>query len=212
MKNFTPTFKNHLPAMHGHRIIISTIAFLIANFFFFSAAFSQSQSANPYTYTSDGAFVPAAGITSVYAEAWGGGGKGGNAHGIYDLGSGGGGGSYAASWVYVSPFVEYSAIVGLGGSGSHPDGGHSYFSTPWNHVLVWAEGGYHGSFYTGNGGDQGSGSIKHNGGHGANWLLTPAVWQSGGGGGGAGSNEAGGRGGTFGLWYGASPGSGGNAD
>ena len=78
-------------------------------------------------YTSNGTFIPPAGVTHILLELWGGGGGGGAGAGTYcgafgncsSAGGGGGGGSgaYTRAVVPVTPGVTYYIFVGAGGSG-----------------------------------------------------------------------------------------------
>ena len=195
MKNLTSTFQKQTPAMNGQRIIFSAIALLIANFFFFSSAFSQI--ANTCTYTSSGTFVAPAGVDIVTAQAWGGGGAGSMAIVFFptplDLGTGGGGGAYSAGTVTVSAPYEYTVTVGLGGSGSgsNQDGGDSWFRSQTKVKASGGGGASHDDSGTGGAATTGYGNIvKYSGGDG-DWKY-PLSSKSGGGGGGAGTTGSGG--------------------
>lgn len=77
-----------------------------------SAGFAQSQA-----FTGTGTFTPAAGVTSVYVEVWGGGGGGAGAANVANCwGGGGGGGGYSAGFVTVTPTIGCTVTVGAGGT------------------------------------------------------------------------------------------------
>ncbi len=147
-------------------------------------SFAQTQ-----TFTSSGTFTVPNGVTSITVEAWGAGGGGSTITNNSGLrGGGGGGGAYASSIVAVTPGNSYSVVVGTGGPASSPGG-----STSFNTDIVVAAGGLGGTNNSTSGGAGGTisssiGTIRYQGGDGANGGST----YSGGGGGGSGSNGNGG--------------------
>jgi hypothetical protein len=141
-------------------------------------------------FTTSGSWQAPNGVTSVFAECWGGGGGGGSP------GTGGGAGEYAAEQALaVTQFTTYSYTVGgfglgavSGGAGS--DGTPTIF--PGAAGTVTAHAGHGGSASTsGPGGPGGSGSgnsIHSDGGAGGFQPNTGLGIDSGAGGGGAGGN------------------------
>lgn len=141
---------------------------------------------SPKTYSTSGTFTVPAGVTSVTAQAWGGGGKGGLRSGNSTNGTGGGGGgAFASSTVSVSALdTPYTVTVGLG-SNTTAAGLDSWFLTT---GTVLAKGGQSVSdnIVTGATGGLATGSVgttKFNGGTG----VTGTNSYSGGGGSAAGT-------------------------
>ena len=105
-------------------------------------------------FTASGSWTCPAGVTMVTVECWGGGGAGGSARrssgasGTTIDGGGGAGGAYAIKTNYtVTPSLNYTVTVGLGGvapnttiftDGSRSDGQDSWFDTA---ATVLAKGG-----------------------------------------------------------------------
>ncbi|PBJ10953.1 T9SS sorting signal type C domain-containing protein [Flavobacterium sp. ACN6] len=152
-------------------------------FFIFISIYSWSQTTN--TFTSNGSFVVAAGLTSVTAECWGAGGAGGG-NDTSNSAGGGGGGGYSKALITVSPNTTINYSVGVGGLGSTasgPNGSATTFST------VSANGGGGGTSGTGGaagvGGAIGTGTT-FSGGKGSNGSLVLTLLYSGGGGSSAG--------------------------
>lgn len=162
----------------------------------------------PYSqvFNATGSWVAPAGVTSVKAECWGGGGAGGSARAVSGAGAGGGaGGTYAVTNAYpVTPGNTYTVTVGAAGvasTGTFTDGtasgsgGDSWFDN--SSTGPKGQGGTGGinKAVAGNGaGATGStassnGDTKNAGGNGAAGVGTTI---GGGGGGGAGSGGAGG--------------------
>lgn len=84
-------------------------------------------------FVTSGTFTPAAGVYTIYAEAWGGGGGGGWCNGAVPA-SGGGGGGYSAGYLAVSPGSGVTVTIGAGGAGgtgtgTGTAGGTTTFST-----------------------------------------------------------------------------------
>jgi hypothetical protein len=167
--------------------------FLLINVFFLFSLFLL----NPYyiysqtsaTYTSSGSWTCPNGVYQVQVECWGGGG-GGSTRTTNGSGGGGGGGAYASSTLSVIPGNIYTIAVGTGG-GPAVNGGSSSFDSP---ATVLALGGSGVASNTSTGGTGGLatgciGTLKFNGGSGANGSGTT---YGGGGGGGAGSSGIGG--------------------
>ena len=126
-----------------------------------------------FTATGTTVWVCPAGVTQVYAEAWGSGGGGATGNGSQQ-GAAGGGGEYAAGFVNVTPGNSYNVVVATGGAGASGgtlrngnDGGSSTFTGDAGAQVI-AHGGTHGSFgYSGGSGLGGSGSsnpVHYNGG------------------------------------------------
>jgi hypothetical protein len=138
------------------------------------------------TFTSSGTFTVPAGVYQVTAEAWGGGGKGGDGLNVGKVGGGGGGGAYSSKSIAVVPGTTYTVTVGLGAT-TTIDGGDSWFI---NNTTFLAKGGTTALDNAVTGGAGGSvalsiGDVLSRGGNGANGVVS-----SYGGGGGAGA-EAG---------------------
>lgn len=137
------------------------------------------------TFTSTDTWIAPAGVTSVQAECWGGGGWSGNV--AAGEGGGGGGGYSKANAVVVTPGNSYTVTVGVGGSNGVA-AGDSWFSTS---GTVLAKGGATASGRNGGAGGvaaSGIGDTKFSGGSGATSVgLAPA---SGGGGGGGSAGTA----------------------
>ena len=147
------------------------------------------------TFDSSGTWICPAGVTSVSAECWGGGGPGGNGTGFRifsGIGGGGAGGAYARSTISVTPGTSYTVTVGAQlASGSN--GNPSWFGSA---STVFAEGGAKGNsgtatiasnnFGTGGTGSKSSsiGTVTFQGGNG---FSTNNAAQSAGGGGSAGN-------------------------
>ncbi len=159
---------------------------------------SAAPVAAPAAFSSPGTHtwtVPS-GVTTVRVEAWGGGGKGGDAP-RYRAG-GGGGGAYSASTISVTPGTTYTVIVGQGSFDKATPGGDSSFkllSTTYilakGGTSVWNDyaGGGAGGQSTG-GIALGSNAIKNSGGNGG----ATAFPNGGGGGASGGATGAGGNG------------------
>jgi len=138
-------------------------------------------------YSSTGAFTPPAGITTVIAECWGGGGKGGSRTTVNGAAAGGGGGAYSRGTVNVVAGMAYTVTVGTG-STTVAAGLDSWFG---NTPTVLAKGGSSGGDnvnISGAGGASaaGIGDYKYSGGLGN--LGDDSGW--GGGGGSSGGTEA----------------------
>ncbi|KQO29803.1 hypothetical protein ASF10_04635 [Flavobacterium sp. Leaf82] len=151
---------------------------------FFSIFYSWSQTTN--TFTNNGSFVVAAGLTSLTAECWGAGGSGGGNDTSTSAGGGGGGG-YSKATITITPNTTINYLVGAGATGTTASGiagGASTFST------VSANGGGAGTSGTGGaagiGGAAGTGTT-FSGGKGSNGSLVLGLLFSGGAGGGAGT-------------------------
>ena len=153
-----------------------------------------SECINPFIYTSSSTFVAPAGVDIVTVQAWGGGGRGGDADGgigFPECAGGGGGGAFSAGTASVSPSIEYTVTVGLGGSGSTLNGGDSWFGSVTTVLAKGGEGVAQDQNAGGPGGSDifGYGNIaKYKGGEGGNVDGN----YSGRGGGGAGTTGAGG--------------------
>src|SRR6185295_13401934 len=66
-------------------------------------------------FTGNGTFTPAAGVTGISVQAWGGGGGGGSIGSFNSQrGGGGGGGAFAIGIVTVVPGTSYNIGVGTG--------------------------------------------------------------------------------------------------
>jgi hypothetical protein len=144
-------------------------------------------------YTASGTWTCPVGVTSITVECWGGGGRGGamDGSGTYGVG-GGGGGAYVLGQVTVVPGNTYTVNVG-NGSTTNAAGGDSWFQ---NNFTVMAKGGSSVPTNQRNGANGGSaaasvGTLKYDGGNGADGTTSGSFY-SGGGGGGAGSTGAGG--------------------
>ncbi|KQB41100.1 T9SS sorting signal type C domain-containing protein [Flavobacterium aquidurense] len=151
---------------------------------FFSIFYSWSQTTN--TFTNNGSFVVAAGLTSLTAECWGAGGSGGGNDTSTSAGGGGGGG-YSKATITITPNTTINYLVGVGPTGntaSGVSGPASTFST------VSANGGGGGTSGTGGaagiGGAAGTGTT-FSGGKGSNGSVVIGLLYSGGAGGGAGT-------------------------
>lgn len=142
------------------------------------------------TYTTPGTqtFVVPAGVTSITAQVWGGGGRGGDRTGLLGLGTagggGGGGGAYSLQTIAVTPGQVLTINVG-NGSNSASAGGDSWVSTSAvvANAVVLAKGGNSVGGNNTNGATGGSaaagiGSLRFSGGNGSN-----SVSNNGGGGG-----------------------------
>lgn len=166
----------------------------------------------PGTHT----FTPRAGLSSVTAEAWGGGGGGTNGyHANAGMDAAGGGGEYAKDPIAVTGGNSYTVTVGAGGAGGplpgfirpltvtpglpqRPggDGGTSRFVGDAGAQVV-AHGGKGGTFTGSRGGNGGSGSTNgthRNGGNGG--KNSGAFFGGSGGGSSAGTAAAGNNGGN----------------
>lgn len=154
---------------------------------------------DPYTYylvnfTSNTTWMVPAGVYEITVEAWGGGGAGGGRPaGGGGIAGGGGGGAYAKKTFSVTPYQNYTLVIGStvsGTSGDGATGNPTYFG---NGSDLYAAGGS-GGLSAGTGGDGGSVSISRGdliymGGKGGTANST----FSGAGGGGAGSTGIGGN-------------------
>ncbi|MFZ0599700.1 MAG: hypothetical protein WAM46_22115, partial [Flavobacterium sp.] len=153
-------------------------------FAFFIYIFSWSQTTN--TFTSNGSFAVAAGLTSVTAECWGAGGAGGGNDTSTSAGGGGGGG-YSKATINVTPNSSISYVVGSGPAGTNASG---ISGTASSFSTVVANGGVGGTSGTGGaagiGGAGGTGTT-FSGGKGSNGSLVLGLLFSGGAGGGAGT-------------------------
>lgn len=155
------------------------------------AVYNASSNQVVVTYSTAGAhtFITPTGVTSVKAEAWGGGGGGQGGSG-----AGGGGGEYAAEAVLVVvPGTHYTATVGAGGAGG-PGGVGGVGSAGGNSTMVGAS-----VTVTGHGGagstsgttaatSGSSNTTHHNGGGGT--TASTGVSTGGGGGGASGGSAA----------------------
>ena len=145
-----------------------------------------AQLAVPYTAT--GTYTVPAGVTQATVECWGGGGRGGSRTSGSGAYGGGGGGAYVRSVLTVAP-GNYTVTVGAGSNNNSNPGGDSWFGTS---GTILAKGGNtvpNNSTTGASGGAAASsiGTIKRNGGNGAD---APGV-NAGGGGSSAGINAAG---------------------
>ncbi len=148
-------------------------------------------------WTTTGTWTCPAGVTSVLAECWGGGGAGGGVSGKTSAGAGGAGGAYAKKQVSVTPGNTYTVNVGAvitGSATAKRNGNPTWFGTT---ATVYAQGGEGGSpvtlnYSTGSpgfgSGSSSIGDVVYSGGSGA---YPPDNATSGGGGGGAGSTGQG---------------------
>jgi hypothetical protein len=173
---------------------------------------------NRQIFTSSGTFTVPAGVYTIYAEAWGGGGSGAKAN----TGCGGGAGGYSAGLFNVTPGQTITATIGSGGAAvsastaNGNSGGNTTFSS------LTANGGNGGNaivsqnweaFATG--GTASGGTINNRGGsgYGLNVLGSVAFTQGGsagnGGTGGARMNQSGGTVISFGPQDASIPGGGG---
>lgn len=150
------------------------------------------------SFTTTANWTAPAGVTSVYAQCWGGGGAGGRATGNPSAGGGGAGGSYAAKRVTVTPGNTYTVTVGTGGVNTViADGGDSYFIDT---STVLARGGAAGGnaltnssngLKGDNTGRTNVGDVTYLGGNGTDGVFTSGTFTGNAGGGGAGSTGAG---------------------
>ncbi len=154
---------------------------------------------DPYTYylenfTSSTTWMVPAGVYEITVEAWGGGGAGGGRPaGGGGIAGGGGGGAYAKKTFSVTPYQNYTLVVGTsvaGTSGNGASGNPTYFG---DGSELYAAGGS-GGLSAGTGGEGGSvtnsiGDLIYMGGEGGTANST----FSGAGGGGAGSTGIGGN-------------------
>lgn len=151
---------------------------------FFSIFYSWSQTTN--TFTNNGSFVVAAGLTSLTAECWGAGGSGGGNDTSTSAGGGGGGG-YSKATITITPNTTINYLVGIGPTGSTASGASGSAST---FSTVSANGGGGGTSGTGGaaglGGAAGTGTT-FSGGKGSNGSVVVGLLYSGGAGGGAGT-------------------------
>ncbi len=67
------------------------------------------------TFLISGTFTPAAAITRVWVQVWGGGGGGAGGTTATNAGSGGGGGGYAEGWCATTPASGVTVTIGAGG-------------------------------------------------------------------------------------------------
>lgn len=162
-----------------------------------------------YNYTSDSSYVVPANVTILFVEAWGGGGAGqlsGNTD--FDMKAGGGGGSYSANYISVTPSQNFTVNVGEGGtsitvsgggSGSSINGNSSNFSIS-NTTYVFAVGGLSATscinYGAGGSASSNTGIFRYSGGNGGVGQCGAITLGSGAGGGGAGSYMNGGAGGS----------------
>jgi len=155
---------------------------------FLSLEFANAQTISQ-TFNATSTFTVPIGVTSVTAEAFGGGGKGGSrssgSNGGY---GGGGGGAYARSVVPVVPGTTYTVTVGTGSTSSASSGGDSWFI---NSSTILAKGGSSAANDSSTGAAGGAasasiGTIKFNGGNGSNGVTG----SYGGGGGSSAGNDS----------------------
>lgn len=159
------------------------------------------------TFSASGTFTVPAGVTSVNAQCWGGGGKGGTRTST-GIAGGGGGGAYSLKAVTVIPGTTYNVSVGMGSSTTSA-AGDSWFI---NNTTVLAKGGNSvanntATGATGGASASGIGDTKYSGGNGAdggNFFV-----DYGGGGGSSAGTAANGANG-FGFLGGGAPTGGGN--
>ncbi|MFZ0597344.1 MAG: T9SS sorting signal type C domain-containing protein [Flavobacterium sp.] len=175
----------------------------------FIITYSWGQSGSTKTFTSSGAFLVPAGVTSINVQAWGGGGSGGGASGgplLLGRGAaGGGGGAYASAPISVTAGATLNVVVAgqtPGTNGNGTAGGNSTITGFESSIL--AAGGSGGSANNAGGTPSGGiggtvaasvGSTKLaglNGGNGNSWNLLGLLLSSGAGGNGANSGGAGG--------------------
>lgn len=151
---------------------------------FLMTGFSFGQTTT--TFTSSGSFTVPCGVTSITVRCWGAGGGGAT---VGSGGSGGGGGgAFSESTLSVTAGTVYSVTIGNGGNPGSVGG-----NTILDANIVVAVGGAGAVTTTGGAGGLSSactGTIKYNGGTGAN----SSSGNGGGGGGGAGSTGAGNNG------------------
>lgn len=89
--------------------------------------------------TKSGTWLVPAGVTSVYAENWGGGGGGASVN-VKALGAGGGGGEYAADTVSVIPGTKVPVSIGAGGYGGETSPTVELFTAAGIHPWVCPDG------------------------------------------------------------------------
>ncbi len=148
-------------------------------------------------------FTVPAGVYSITVQVWGGGGGGGQ-DAANNGEPGGGGGAYASSILPVTPGVQFTVVVGAGGTPTN-GGGQSAFGS-----LVIALGGGSSTTTAAGTGGQASGStgdVKHSGGNGG--IGSGNTTGTGGSGGGS-SASAGADGVTGSNFSGTTGGAGGN--
>ena len=153
-------------------------------------------------YTTSGTWQCPAGVYSVIAECWGGGGAGGAGTGNPANGGGGAGGAYSSSVIGVTPLTIYNVTVGSAKTSATTNtallntGNPSWFVSASTLFAAGGEGGAPATAASSNGiGGTGSingsiGYIIHAGGNGASGDFTAGV-PGGAGGGGAGSSGVG---------------------
>ncbi|MBK8340479.1 MAG: hypothetical protein IPK99_11020 [Flavobacteriales bacterium] len=177
------------PLVHGLMTSTRTIRLFAAVLI---GLFLQSVSAQvSQTFITSSTFNTPAGVNKVVVECWGGGGRGASRT-TNGQGGGGGGGAYSRSVVNVTPLTSYTVTVGTGSTSGAVAGGDSWFNTA---GTVMAKGG--GSVTDNNatgavGGTSAAsiGTVKFNGGNGANGASS----FGGGGGSSAGYGAIGGNG------------------
>ena len=144
-----------------------------------------------------------AGVTQIFAEAWGAGG-GAGAAGTFGRGAAGGGGEYRASFIPVTPGTSYPAVAGSPGAGGSGSGGggqsgseggaSSFTGDGGNEVTAEPGQGGQGGAWNGGGGAGGSGGTGNAGFSGGQGGSSSPY--SGGGGSSAGPSAAGNTGGN----------------
>lgn len=170
---------------------------LLATFIFGSFAVQAQTVLGTYTSSGTQTFVVPAGVTSITAQVWGGGGRGGDRAGLLGLGTAGGGagggGAYSTQTFAVTPGQVLTLNVG-NGSNNASAGGDSWVSTSPSvgSAVVLAKGGNSVGRNDTNGATGGSaaagiGSTKYNGGNGSNSISN----DGGGGGSSAGTATSG---------------------
>ncbi len=148
------------------------------------------------TFSNTGSFTVPAGVTQLTIKGWGGGGRGGNRDRNSGTSGGGGAGAYSESTIAVTPGEVLYFSAGAG-SNSNAPGGDSWISRNANgsNPILLAKGGNSAGINSSSGAkgglaSQGIGTIKSNGGDGAN------AGSNGGRGGNSPNGGQGGQGGT----------------
>jgi hypothetical protein len=200
-------YQNHFQPTTRKQTSKYRLMFLVASFFLFTSInlFAQATITEKIVAAGAGTFtVPAAGLSTLTVEAWGGGGGGSGrvcsvfGCGTGNVGGGGGGGAYATTTLTSLVAGSTAFVVGAGGAGGAGNGASvSGLNTTYNTTTVVAVGGTRSSNTTA-GGAGGLASActptlnARNGGNGGNGSGT----NGGGGGGGAGNAGVGGNGGA----------------
>ncbi len=209
--SFTPSrlffYINHLAKEIRYILALAFLLALTVNV--------HAQTSKTYSTAGSYTFTPAAGVTSVTVECWGGGGAGGGGIDNHTGGAGGGGGGgYSrSSNLPVNVSTPYSVNVGAGGSGTTAIGGNgedSWFNTNTTILAKGGNGGYPPSTIPildllgglpGLGGTLGIGDVSYSGGNGGIGKISSGTKTGHGGPGGSSAGNAGnGTSGSFLLW------------